>query len=493
MAKLELDLKHNDVIVGSTSIDINSLPQFSLKFFSARPYKSPIVMREATMQPGNGLSYLGPEQPRDGFLTNNVYTIEVLALNVSVGTVIGLEAIAIADGLTVSKLQAHDGPVASIMDIVPINNGMVNVSGVAEFQVKFRKDMSIFNRYEVRNYLPIKFKIVSNRGDVVVQTPQAVVDGGDILPAGHKRAINPEVVNDRAIRVHPGQYGCWIDVFVGGAGAGAALSHGQDWYQNIPSKPGGHAAVFSTGPDATPELFHPNVNYWEYSGMLLALGEGGGASDLSNSFQGVGGIGAATYPANIINAYMTSLVNNPANRSYLKDVSLSVEVLGEGNGRGIGNLSTMNAYPYGGYPTPSPTLNNRNSGGESWLNGGPDGGGTGGWAHIRIHYRRRAAGLNIPIRPLHLAFNNEMITAELRDKIVYGAGGTPSWRPAKGPGGGIMAYMGEFGGGHASKLAGGKGGERPYAGWGSRFAWGGQSGFDGAILLNDFGHYTTYA
>ncbi len=474
MAKLELDLKHNNAVVGSTSIDINALPQFSFKYYSARPNKMPITMNSTDVPPATGgLSVIGPQQPRDGFLSGNTYTVEVSVLNVPVGTVIGLSTL---------ELEAPNGGTPDAMDgviVTPINEGKTNAAGIAEFQVNFSKFPVTSWSF---GWFGFSWVLVTPRGSYVDSIPQALVYGGDRYASGAKIIINPAYRNDAVKRIAPGQYGFWLDVFVGGAGAGALLAHGQA-SASIDGQPGSHACAYINDPRQHPYRHSPTATLTDrpqVANIPIAFGEGGmGGSNWSQWYNLVGGAGIAHSLAAHVNRLFAGIVNNTT----FKHIALTIEVLEEGSGP-LPPAPGMTILTYGGYRIPITTAGGRTTAGESWRGASPDANGAGGWAKVRVHFRRKASGGNLPIPPLSIGFKSVGVMGEFKGLAIASATGRGSWDESRRVMDGLVI---------SSSLAGGKGGVEPYAGWASRFSWGGQNGFDGFIGFSDFGEYTTFA
>ncbi len=484
MAKLELDLKHGDSVVGSTSVDINMLPQFGLKFFSARPNKIPIDM-VSTALPSLGGIDVGPQQPRDGFLSGNVYTIEVTVLNMPPGSKVELSSVVLTqsgDYIVVSATQQFDGPKESIMDVVPINEGKTNAAGIAEFQVKFRKDSIYHVIAGFGNWSRIQFRLSTTRGEVTLPTVQAIVEGGNTYPNGYTRRLNLSQVADQVIKVAPGQYGFWIDIMLGAGGGGHLSLVGGDSQEYDLGEDGGSVALFISDPKIIPHRYHKFVNYWEVDNVPIAFAEGGKHSDYGPLIPR-GGAGVGTPIATAANNYLRSLQSgvDAGNNQHMR---ITAEVAIERNGS-TWEGGGFNFY-HGGYQDPLPIHNGDVIAGEGWQWLGHVNSGTGSYVKMRLHYRRTASGGNRPMRPLILCFKSESLasgvdaTVPLIGPMLYNGSryeNAPPHTPAMSAISDLIRIK--------SSSDGGKGS--------AKYSAGGQNGGNGVVAITDFGYYATYA
>ena len=488
MAKLELDLKHDGVTVGSTSIDINSLPQFSLKYFSARPNKVPIPMNVSLISSDGGLDYVGPLQPRDGFLSGNTYSVEVTVLNAPVGTVVNLGLVGSTVNITHGLPDLTGSNVFQHVDIVPINEGKTNASGVAEFQVSFSHYPA--NRFMV-HWTEFKWTMSTNRGAYTDPTPQAIVFGGVKPIAGWKQRLHLDWVSDQHLAVHPGQYGCWVDVFLGGGGGGQMNWSSANGANYVIGEDGGSVALFSANPRVIPYRHSPLYEAGAVDGIPISFAEGGASQKaVLNGMVGEairrGGVGAGSA---LVTAALEYFDYERLRQSgYLQYLDISIEVLKQRNGTTWtwSGASSGGQY-YGAYA--DPVIDGDGAGGEGYARAHWASGircsGSGGMVQLRIHYRRKASGANLPIPALQLLFKAAVIDPYLSTREIKGTshynGDSYEIIPPHTANVQLFSDLNKV----RSSPDGGKGG--------IGYDLGGQNGGVGSAGILDFGYYTTYA
>lgn len=474
MAKLELDLKHGNNVVGSTSIDLNGVPQFSLAYFSARPNKVPIPMNDSLIAPNGGLDYIGPLQPRAGFLSGNTYTVEVTVLNAPVGTIVELDT---RELRTISGDRPDSVPGVII---TPINGGATNQARVAEFQVNFSTYPADPNNFY---WYGFKWVMTTSVGTFVDPTPQAVTFGGYSLNAGLKRRLNEDNLADRIIDIHPGQYGFWVDVQIGGGGGGmgswnsgkSAPSHANN------GKDGGSVSLFYADPanvlyrypwtaDANANHAIPIAFAEGGQGQIMLpvggiLGKGNGDGGISAVFPEFGRVGDDSQRANFI----------------IEKVELR-------NGTSRVNINNGAMRYIGAYPD---KVIGGTTAGEGWATNGTYGSGSGSYVVVRLHLRRRSADGNLPIKPLSLRLTAGAVPGQYHGTIkgsVHHNGGVEIKDPhSKVVNGAVTEALTNTRQLPLLKTSS-KGG---LGGTGS--SNGGSAGRPGTIGILDFGYYTAYA
>lgn len=475
MAKLEFDLKHGNNVVGSTALDINGAPQFSLKYFSARPNKVPIVMNDAHLTSNGGLDYIGPLQPRSGFLSGNTYTVEVTVLNAPIGTIVELST------REIQTLSGDRPDTVPGVIIAPINNGATNQSRVAEFQVNFSQfpaDPAVIFWYGF-NWI-----LTTTAGSFKDPTPQAVTHGGYKLTAGLKRRLKEEVLADKSIDIHPGDYGFWVDVFLGGGGGGMT-GRWADSEDVVEGENGGSVTLYADSPETILYTKPWNVDVRADSAIFLGFAEGGRGSTAEDVPGGKGGRSMA---------YVNKWDAVPERRT-----SLQVTLIEQRNGvTGAWNSGWVEATRFGAYNDPvvngviDPATNLPKAG-ASWryLNGFISGAGS--YVKMRIHYRRTAADGNLPIRPLNLRmFANALNPlSAISIRSSYGPTGSgevlaPHSKITKNGQVIQLDNSRDLPLLPTSSKGGNSGGVRPTFNVAN-------NGDDGSIGILDFGYYTSYA
>lgn len=478
MAKLELDLKHGLNVVGSTSIDINGAPQFSLKYYSARPNKIPIPMNTVAQASEGGLDYIGPLQPRAGFLSGNVYTVEVTVLNAPVGTIVGLST---------RELKTLTGAAPGVVQgviVTPINGGATNASRVAEFQVNFSTYPGASSNVSWYGFM---WEITTSAGTFLDPIPQAITHGGEKIvpgplpaPNGAFRRLNERVATDNNFSIHPGTHGFWIDVFLGGAGGGMA-SYGD--YDSNPGQNGGSASLFMDDPAA---ILYSRKNFTttdaraDYA-LPIAFAEGGQGQGQSIKMNAVGGVAAIFQPR----------TSPPIDWHPDRPVKITIEPRLLRNGTSQQGGPAMQLF--GGYVDPMDA--NHEVVGSAWRTVGTLGSGSGARLIVRIHFRRRAAEGNLPIKPLNLrmfanwtkpapGYDVDIMGTVHYDGVQYEVK-PPHSRYIDGHGAYVplkkaneIAYI-------WTDTTGGRGG--------GGYAYGGMAAPRGSIGILDFGYYTSYA
>ena len=463
MAKLELDLKHGNNVVGSTSIDLNGVPQFSLKYFSARPNKIPIHMNQSLISSEGGLDYIGPLQPQAGFLSGNTYTVEVTVLNAPVGTIVELDT---RELQTVSGDRPDSVPGVII---TPINGGATNQSRVAEFQVNFSTYPADPARFF---WYGFKWVMSTSAGTFVDPTPQAVTFGGHTLTQGLKRRLNEDNLADRTIDIHPGTYGFWIDVFIGGGGGGMASYDGTSGNSGLD---GGSVTLYMDYPGSILYRKPWTVDHRADSAIPIMFAEGGQGQP-RDTMRGSGGVGVF-FPNNLA-------------PSDFRAASITLEKTYTRNGTSRVKGTAMSLF--GGYIDRVINPPYGNASGEGWRTLEDLTSGSGAWALARIHCRRRASDGNLPIKPLNLRlFANALANGDYWVDIIstnHFNGGVEVKPPhSKVLKNGVLTPLV-----NARELPLLKTSSKGGLG-GTGYSNGGRTARPGSIGIVDFGYYTAYA
>lgn len=478
MAKLELDLKHAGNTVGSTEIDLNGVPQFSLKYYSARPNKIPIPMMDTLLTNlAGGLDYIGPLQPRNGFLSDNTYTVEVTVLNAPVGTIVGLSTLELTDVSPGDNDSTLPG-----VTIVPINGGATNQSRVAEFQVTFNTYPSIYSTFY---WIAFKWLLTTPMGTFVDPTPQVLNHGGERLTNGMKRRLDEDRIYDRILEIHPGQYGFWVDIMIGGGGGGCA---GWRNGKNVGSsgQAGGSVALYYADPSFV-KWRHPYTYDGEASVCIpIAFAEGGQGQIVRPGDGGIVGSGVGGV-SDIFEEH-----GRTADSDQLANVI--IEAIEYRNGGSHWDIGSNNPRTNGGYidkvvggDTTGKTI------AYAWSTMARYGSGSGSYAIMRIHMRRRASDGNLPTKPLSLRLSAKQVDdkydREIKGTYFYSgaAGETKPPHTVLDLGAGLSEPLTRTK--QLPKLPtstkGGLGG--------TGYANGGYAGGVGTMGILDFGYYTSYA
>lgn len=474
MAKLELDLKHGNNVVGSTSIDLNGVPQFSLAYFSARPNKVPIPMNDSLIATNGGLDYIGPLQPRAGFLSGNTYTVEVTVLNAPVGTIVELDT---RELQTVSGDRPDSVPGVII---TPINGGATNQARVAEFQVNFSTYPADPNNFY---WYGFKWVMTTSVGTFVDPTPQAVTFGGYSLNAGLKRRLNEDNLADRIIDIHPGQYGFWVDIQIGGGGGGMASWKSSSNSASSSGKDGGSVSLFYADPANIlyryPWTADANANH----AIPIAFTEGGQGQIVPSGWGGIAGKGvggvSAVFPE-------FGRVGDDFQRA-----NLIIEKVELRNGTSGININNGEMRYIGGYLDRVINPPFGTHAGEGWATIGAYGSGSGSYAIVRLHLRRRSADGNLPIKPLSLRLTAGFVPGQyhgtIKGSVHYGGGVEIKDPHSKVENGAVTEALTNTRQLPLLKTSskGGLGG--------TGYPDGGRAGRPGTIGILDFGYYTSYA
>lgn len=472
MPKLEFELWYRDKKYGTTSIMIDEKPQFSLSYFSPRPNKVPLPMNTSLMTSEGGLEYIGPLQPEAGFLSDNEYVVEVKVTGTQPGVVVGLSTLEIKNWA-----GQEPGPL-DYCTITPVDGGKTNNAGIAEFKVNFGRYPADWRKFF---WLGFNWVITTEWGKYVDPTPHALMHGGEKLTAGLNRRLNPEVVADQVINIHPGQYGFWVDVQIGGGGGGMfsyniRVDHGG----SSPGYDGGSMTLYMGDP-----VIRPYIRPWNVDGdavwpIPIAFAEGG-----------QGGIGNGKQSAHGCAAVFTkcNLVANDSRRA-----NVTVEKIHSRNGmipKDTFDKHNLGDYYYFGKYADKvrDSLTNAGQGFRYILLRGS---GAAANAIVRIHFRKVASAANLPLRPLSLRmFAENTIAGKYYEPIKSTHSYTGS-AEVKAPhskvniGGSPVALTNTSQLPHLkSSVAAGIGGVG--------YDGGGQNGGPGTVGIIDFGYYTSFA
>lgn len=392
MPKLELDLYFRDKKYGNTSIMIDTKPQFSLHFYSARPHKIPLPMNTTSKTSEGGLPYIGPLQTEFGFISNNQYVVEVAASGASVGEVVSLRAM-----YKSPYPGVEDRPMENCT-ITAVDGGKVNATGRAEFTVSFgdypTDPRSIF-------WLGFNWEITSQWGRYYDATPHALVYGGETFKNGLMRRLDPRYIDDATLLINPGTHGFWIDIFAVGGGGGL------HWDTNdvqigdeVPGKTGGSIPIYIASPLNNPCRYPQDVNQDARDCIPIAFVEGGQGYDLWDM---MGEKDLSSKPG-LAAQFLTTLA-----AEYSGKFDIRVEKLDLQDGLASVPQGPVSGKPYGGFDDLVRPLNGSPKVGQGivWQATTPGvawRSGCGGLGKFRIHVRRRAAAANIPLRAVNIRF-----------------------------------------------------------------------------------------